>query len=342
MCCGEINSAAKVICFHSNGLKNEENELLMKSPEIFISYSWKTESLKVVEQIDTAFKNKGISIIRDERNIAYKGLIKEFMERLGRGKYIILVISEDYLKSENCMFELLQIAKHEKFYDRVFPVLLDSSKIFTPKDRIQYVHYWEAQIDDLEKDMRNTKSLANLHDIYENLNLYSEIRNNIARLTGFLTNVNTYPIKNYDFTPLFDAIESRINQERKGFKSSESSFRMLEKTSEGEKVIIETDSKYITIGRSPNSDIQLTDDTVSWEHGNILFTENEYIYRHVSKTNPTQIRRHNEELLLRKDIKTELSLKNNDRIIIGASILIVHFNLYANEFGYTTTKEEDS
>ena len=83
--------------------------------EIFISYAWGGESEEIVNQLDQAFQDKGITIIRDKRNLDYKGRIKEFMERIGRGKCIIVVISKKYLESENCMFELWKSPKTANF-----------------------------------------------------------------------------------------------------------------------------------------------------------------------------------------------------------------------------------
>ena len=34
------------------------------------------------------------------------------MAHIGRGKCVLLILSEQYLKSENCLFELLEVAKH--------------------------------------------------------------------------------------------------------------------------------------------------------------------------------------------------------------------------------------
>ena len=63
----------------------------MAAPEIFISYAWRDESLKVTEALDAFFQEKGITVVRDNRDIGYKGLIKEYMQRLGRGKYVVVV-----------------------------------------------------------------------------------------------------------------------------------------------------------------------------------------------------------------------------------------------------------
>jgi hypothetical protein len=74
---------------------------------IFVSYAWGGESENIANQVGHAFSEKGVTIIRDKREMRFKDRIKDFMERIGRGKCVIVVISEKYLKSENCMFELV-------------------------------------------------------------------------------------------------------------------------------------------------------------------------------------------------------------------------------------------
>jgi internalin A len=51
-------------------------------------------------------------------------LIKEFMQRIEKGKCVIVVISDRYLKSPNCMYERVQIANNGEFDNRIFPIVL--------------------------------------------------------------------------------------------------------------------------------------------------------------------------------------------------------------------------
>lgn len=156
-----------------------------------------------------------------------------------------------------------------------------------------------------------------------------EIPSTIGYLNWFNETVDT----------ISDAIIDKLKQ---GPLQIESNLKIFEKTPIEEKLRIATNSRFITIGRSPKSDIQLADKTISWEHGNILLTENEYFYRHVSKNNPTYIKRRHEQILLRQDIRTEIPLKNNDRIVIGNNnILIIQFNLFADFNGYITTQDKE-
>src|ERR1041385_7739077 len=112
---------------------------------VFISYAWGAEREEVVNQIDRALQERGIKLVRDKRDLGYKGSIREFMERIGRGHCIVVVISDKYLRSPNCMFELVEIADGKQFHDRIFPLVLNDANIYDPLKRIEYVKYWEVK-----------------------------------------------------------------------------------------------------------------------------------------------------------------------------------------------------
>ena len=109
---------------------------------------------------------------------------------------------------------------------------------------------------------------------------------------------------------------------------TKSCLRLLEKSPDGsDNLLLNTRATFITIGRSPTSDVQFEDTDVSWEHGNIFYSEDEYVYRHVSKTNPTIIQRHREEFHLSHDLATELVLKNRDLILFGKHTILIQFTI---------------
>ena len=183
--------------------------------EIFISYAWGGEREEYVNKLDQKLQEKGIKIVRDKRDLGYKGLIKSFMERIGRGKCVIAVISEKYLKSPNCMFELVQVAKNGEFYDRIFPIVLPDAKIYKPVERLQYIQYWEDEIKTLDDEMKKVSS-ANLQGIREEMDQYTDIRNTISELTSLLKDMNTLTPdihQQSEFEQLINAIENRLNQD---------------------------------------------------------------------------------------------------------------------------------
>ncbi|MCW5317760.1 TIR domain-containing protein [Nostoc sp. KVJ3] len=200
---------------------NQEEKPIMNSQpamefekEIFISYAWGGESEQFVNQLDETLQAKGIKIIRDKRDLGYKGLIKAFMERIGRGKCAIAVISDKYLKSPNCMFELVQIAKNGQFYDRIFPIVLADAQIYKAAARLKYIKHWEDEIKELDEGMREVGA-ANLQGFREEIDQYTEIRNAIAELTNLLKDMNALTPDIHsksDFEELLNAIAQRLDE----------------------------------------------------------------------------------------------------------------------------------
>ncbi|MBD2611264.1 leucine-rich repeat domain-containing protein [Nostoc punctiforme FACHB-252] len=194
---------------------SEQGESPMEfEKEIFISYAWGGESEQFVNQLDETLQAKGIKIIRDKRNLRYKGLIKAFMERIGRGKCVIAVISDKYLKSPNCMFELVQIAKNGEFYHRIFPIVLADAQIYKPIARLKYIKHWEDEIRQLDEGMKEVGA-ANLQGFREEIDQYTEIRNAIAELTNLLKDMNALTPDIHsksEFEELLEAIVHRLNE----------------------------------------------------------------------------------------------------------------------------------
>ena len=121
---------------NSNQISSDSNSV---NSGIYISYAWGGESEEIVNLLDTELQKKGVNLIRDKRDLGYKGSIVGFMEDIGRGNKIIVVISKKYLESENCMFELTQIYENKDFAKRIFPIVLEDADIYSPISRIKYI-----------------------------------------------------------------------------------------------------------------------------------------------------------------------------------------------------------
>ncbi|MCP4362532.1 MAG: toll/interleukin-1 receptor domain-containing protein [Chloroflexi bacterium] len=190
----------------------------LSQKKVFISYKWNDPSEDLVNDLVPALEEKGIEIIRDKEDLGFKGLIKEFMQEIGRGETIILVISDGYLHSENCMYELVQIYEQSKysgeaFYDRVMPVVLPDAQIYDPLDRLDYLDYWSEKQEKLVERTRRAKGLQNMQSINEAINLYDQIRDTIDHLMDMLGNMNTLTARMHrdsGFQELFDAIHQRL------------------------------------------------------------------------------------------------------------------------------------
>jgi len=213
---------------------------------VFVSYAWGGDRESIVNEIDETLQLRGIRIVRDKRALGYKGSIKEFMERIGRGSCVIVVISDKYLRSPNCMFELIEIAENKQFHDRVFPIVLSDANIYDPIKRLEYVKYWEDKLSELGDAMK-TVSPANLQGIRDDLDQYDNIRDNISSITSVLKDMNTLTPEMHrdsEFTNLYDSIEQRLRQVDPGYdkKISTSPQQKENKQSEVSKATRSVDS----------------------------------------------------------------------------------------------------
>ncbi len=180
--------------------------------QVYFSYAWGGESERIVNELDADLQSKGIQVIRDKRDLGFKGSIRDFMQEIGRGHAVIVIISDKYLKSPNCMFELVEISKSKDIHDRIFPIVLADADIYNPVNRIKYIKHWEDKLKELDEAMK-TVSSANLQGMREEIDSYDEIRDNISNLTFILKDMNTLTPEmheNSNFATLISMLEKRL------------------------------------------------------------------------------------------------------------------------------------
>lgn len=139
----DLNSIPNMSSIRSNKIMYEPlKDTIMITQEIYISYAWTNESEEVLKNLCEVLDDNSIKYFVDKKDIDYKGNIREFEEKLGKGNYIILIISDKFLKSKDCMYEILQINQNEgDISDKIFPIVLPDARIYDPEDRIDYIRY---------------------------------------------------------------------------------------------------------------------------------------------------------------------------------------------------------
>jgi|GEM_PF-3020434 len=174
-------------------------------PEIFFSYAWGDQNEtgssreKIVNDLYVALVAAGFNVIRDKNDLRYKGLISDLIQRIGRGKFIIVAISDKYLKSAYCMSELMEIYRRsnsdiDELLQKIFPIILEDAKIYQPEDRVDYLEYWETKKEALSKELKGIE-LENAATFAEELRVYDEIIAVIPILSSLLRDMNTLSIQ---------------------------------------------------------------------------------------------------------------------------------------------------
>lgn len=175
---------------------------------IYITYCWQDE--KIADILDQHFQQVGIKLIRDKRDLDYSSSIEGFARKMRRGSYNICVISNEYLKRINCMYEINQLLKDDNFAKKKFcPIVVDNvseTLDLTPEGIEKYAQFWENQLQkqnqlinsisenrNKEEQIRQLKKIDAIHkDIREFLYILkdskyihaSEIENNGIAVVG--------------------------------------------------------------------------------------------------------------------------------------------------------------
>jgi formylglycine-generating enzyme required for sulfatase activity len=132
-----------------------------KAPEIFVSYAWGDyetpegrEREVLVDRLCAEALASGRRILRDRTALGAGDSIDAFMRRIGAGDRIFVFLSDKYLRSPFCMFELHEIWRTSRqesaaFLDRVRFYPLPDASYRKPSDWVQWARYWKGQHDEL-------------------------------------------------------------------------------------------------------------------------------------------------------------------------------------------------
>lgn len=117
---------------------------------IFISYSWKDDF--IVNRICDDLEFLGFDVIRDKKEVHYTDSISQYMKRIRTEDFVLLLLSDNFLKSVNCMKEIIEFEKDDR-WDILLPVNLLNTDIYS-NNRIKYIKYWENELNIKEALLR--------------------------------------------------------------------------------------------------------------------------------------------------------------------------------------------
>lgn len=182
----------------------------MEKKNLFLSYCW-NDSNEANKIYDYFKSSQNIELHRDTIDIGKWGSIKEYMQSISDMDYTILLISDSYLKSANCMYEVLEVMRDRNYRDKIFPAVI-CSEIYNPITRAKYVKHWQDEFSELESRLKEIK-VQNLGKLNEDLKRRQDISSNIAEFLNVVSDMN-----NPNIEDVCVRIEEKLNQ--KGFYGS--------------------------------------------------------------------------------------------------------------------------
>jgi len=170
-----------------------------KLPEIFISYAWGDDTpegkirTQAVEGLQSVLKEDGFDTIRDCDQIRPGERISVFIDRLTRADLVVAVISDKYLRSPYCMYEIYKLwQKHQgdssRFVEHVVPIVLPEVRIGNFRERAPYLKYWAAEAKDLGALIRDPE-LSPSRESWEEIRLVREFAHHVDGILVFIQDV---------------------------------------------------------------------------------------------------------------------------------------------------------
>lgn len=179
-------------------LRDEEElgkEKAFGSFSLFVSYAWRDKDAPagvsretVVDWAQRHSRLAGIPSLlffRDHDDLKFGDSIDSFMTRIGKGKTVLRVISDKYLRSRYCMTEALRIDKYRDDEKRVFTIIWDDADL---EHELVYRDFWRDKcqgiLEDIDKKLDNDDYDHSVH-IYRFMPRFiNELKDCICLRTG--------------------------------------------------------------------------------------------------------------------------------------------------------------
>lgn len=188
-----------------------------KQPTVYISYKWKGESMDAADNLCDLFKRKQIYYRRDKEDCRYGDSITAFMDEIREGAFVVVMFSEAYLKSFNCVYELAGVLNHPDYMKRVFPIVIDE----TVREENKYkelANYWEKKKNDTTFVIKqiNSEDKTVILPLEKKIRLIEEYIHQLQKLAEVTDDINSYSfesLKERSYEPLLLKIKERLNVE---------------------------------------------------------------------------------------------------------------------------------
>lgn len=190
-------------------------------PTVFISYNQSSADSIAKEIME--YLSDIAEVKRDQESIENWGSISKFMNSIRDEDFVVIIVTESYLKSSACMYEVSQFMKEKDWVDRVMFVVEDRDIYDTVKSA-KYIAYWK----DEEKKIR--ESIDCIGDVALSVNQNEKLRQVIeyeSLISSFISVVadrNNPRIKD-----AMEAIYQRVEQAGKRIEEKKSSILNNEK-----------------------------------------------------------------------------------------------------------------
>ena len=184
--------------------------------ETYITYKWEEQSLKFVDEIEGRLNSiPPIRVVRDKNFIHYGDSIEKFMDELRQGDIVVMALSDQYLHSLNCMYEMSGLFDDETCVEKVFPVMVSTS-IRNSKYYLELCNHWKNELSKLDEIIHNPNYDDKIIEpIQKDLHKVEDIIKCLPRLFEYCRKINApdaETMRKDGYAELVNKITERANE----------------------------------------------------------------------------------------------------------------------------------
>lgn len=134
------------ICLHCKRIEYLGDDRNWKRTKGFMSYSHSDR--EYADFLDGKLKESGLYITRDIRDLNVGNNLQQFMGRVSESEYVVVILSDAYFCSENCMYEAVKVV--HTMAERECKLIIYSIGLSIAQKEIQekYQAYWQNKLEE--------------------------------------------------------------------------------------------------------------------------------------------------------------------------------------------------
>jgi hypothetical protein len=198
-------------------------------PKIFLSYCSKDAAIAdiVDAKLQEMLSPYGIYVSRDERDVMYRESFNAFMKSIEEHDFVVMIVSDSYLKSRPCMYEVLETMKSRKYENKMLFIVLSEDEreyykditedflvganVYDISGRIAYSQYWQQVSSNLERLIDEIPDVLNKIEPAKELKTVRKICIDIDEFTSMLADRRGIPFRRMladNFKPILEVLIS--------------------------------------------------------------------------------------------------------------------------------------
>lgn len=136
-------------------------------PKIFLSYCH--SDIILARHVEEDLASLPMEIVRDERSTGFTDNLETYMKLIRQSDFALVLVSDAFLRSAACMFEVTEFFKDDDNQERILPVIIEDyvddseshagAKIYSNSDITVYIAYWENKQENLRKSISSVDAV---------------------------------------------------------------------------------------------------------------------------------------------------------------------------------------